>query len=97
MTRGFFLCVDESHMASATLQLLLLHQHLHNQRTENAPDHADEQLEQKSVDRHYYTSLPCRIKLDEGCGRGKYSIEFKSVKGMISCPSIKTRSAEHGT
>ena len=63
MTRGFFLCVDESHLASATLQLLLLHQHLHNQRAENTPDHADEQLEQKSVDRHYYTSLPCRIGL----------------------------------
>lgn len=35
--------------------------------------------------------------LDEGRGRGKYVIEFKSVKGMISCPSIKIESAEHGT
>ena len=63
MTRGFLLCADETHPAGATLRLLLPPQHLHNQCAKNTPDNTDEQLEQNNVDRHCYTSLPCRIRL----------------------------------
>ena len=94
--KGLFCALTRRHHAGATLRLVTTAPASAYQCSEDTTKDTDMQGNQK-VDQCHYYNPPLPDWLDEGRGRGKYVIEFKSVKGMISCPSIKIESAEHGT